>query len=123
LDWLDAMVKKIEQSQDRVWVEVYIFTEKRLQKALIDAHKRGIDVKIILEKNVYKAPSLNKKTFQNFEKNGIDVVWSDWEDYSLNHTKMMILDNEFLLSTGNYSYSTFKINREFFISGKDSEML
>jgi phosphatidylserine/phosphatidylglycerophosphate/cardiolipin synthase-like enzyme len=28
-----------------------------------------------------------------------------------------------LLSTGNYSYSTFKTNREFFITGKDWEML
>jgi hypothetical protein len=34
------MVEKIESSKDKVYVEVYIFTEKRLRKALIDAHKR-----------------------------------------------------------------------------------
>jgi phosphatidylserine/phosphatidylglycerophosphate/cardiolipin synthase-like enzyme len=34
------MVDKINSSKKRVYVEVYIFTEKRLRKALLDAHKR-----------------------------------------------------------------------------------
>jgi phosphatidylserine/phosphatidylglycerophosphate/cardiolipin synthase-like enzyme len=40
LDLLDEMVSKIDNSKSRVYVEVYIFTEKRLKKALINAHKR-----------------------------------------------------------------------------------
>lgn len=122
LEFLDFLVERIDKSTQKVWVEVYIFTEKRLQKALVDAHKRWVDVKIILEKNVYKAPNLNRKTFEYFEKNWVKVVWSESKNYALNHTKMMILDEEVFVSTGNYSYSTFRYNREFFLSFKDVEV-
>lgn len=55
LKLLDEITQKIDQAQKRVYVEVYIFTEKRIKKALINAKKRGIDVKVVLEKNVYLA--------------------------------------------------------------------
>lgn len=115
LAFLDSLTTKIEQAQKRVYVEVYIFTEKRLRKALIDAKKRWLDVKVVLEKNVYKAPTLNRQTYQDLEKAWVSVVYSNPENYALNHTKMMIVDDEVILSTGNYSYSTFRYNREFFL--------
>jgi phosphatidylserine/phosphatidylglycerophosphate/cardiolipin synthase-like enzyme len=61
------MVENINSSKKRVYVEVYIFTEKRLRKALIDAHKRGVEVKVLLEKNVYKASSLNNDTYKSLK--------------------------------------------------------
>ncbi len=115
LKLLDELVSKIDSSKNKVYLEVYIFTEKRIRKALIDAHKRWVDVKVILEKNVYKAPSLNTQAFKELEKAWISIVYSNPENYSLNHSKMMIVDDEVILSTGNYSYSTFRYNREFFV--------
>lgn len=115
LKFLDELTQKIDDAKSRVYVEVYIFTEKRIRKALIDAKKRWLDVKVILEKNIYKAGNLNKDAFQDLEKNGIEVVYSNPENYSLNHTKMMIIDDKIIISTGNFSYSTFRYNREFFI--------
>jgi hypothetical protein len=38
--FLDTLVSKIDASEEKVYLEVYIFTEKRLRKAIIDAHKR-----------------------------------------------------------------------------------
>lgn len=40
LDLLDRFVQMIDGAQERVWIEIYIFTEKRLRQALIDAHDR-----------------------------------------------------------------------------------
>lgn len=120
--FLETLVDKIDKSQKKVYVEVYIFTEKRLREALIRAHKRGVDVKVLLEKNVYMAPQLNKEAFSLFQKAGINVSYGDSEDYSLNHTKMMFIDDEFFVSTWNYSYSTFKYNREFFIYGTNWDL-
>jgi phosphatidylserine/phosphatidylglycerophosphate/cardiolipin synthase-like enzyme len=37
---IDEIVKKIDEEKSRIFVEVYIFTEKDLQKALIRAKKR-----------------------------------------------------------------------------------
>lgn len=115
LDFLDELTTKIDASQKRVYVEVYIFTEKRLKKSLIDAKKRWVDVRVVLEKNIYLAWNLNKDTFKDLEKNGIEVVYSNQENYSLNHSKLMIIDDLVVISTGNFSYSTFKYNREFFL--------
>lgn len=112
---LDELVWKIDSAEKKVYLEVYIFTEKRIRKAIIDAHKRWVDVKVILEKNVYKAPTLNTQAFKDLQKAWVPVVYSNPENYSLNHSKMMIVDDEVILSTGNYSYSTFRYNREFFV--------
>lgn len=123
LDFLEDLVSKIDNSKEKVYVEVYIFTEKRLRKALIDAYKRWVEVKVLLEKNVYKAPYLNNDVYKALNKSWINVKYSNADNYSLNHTKMMIIDDEVVLSTGNYSYSTFKYNREFFIFIKDNDFL
>lgn len=120
---LDEITQKIDQAQKRVYVEVYIFTEKRIKKALINAKKRGIDVKVVLEKNVYLAWNLNTKTFQELQRNGIEIAYSNPKNYSLNHSKMMIIDDEVMISTGNYSYSSFKYNREFFLFLENKQLL
>lgn len=120
---IKEIIEKINNAKSRIYVEVYIFTEKDLQNALIRAKKRWLDVKVILEKNVYKAPNLNKKTYDNFLKNDIKVAWASSKNFALTHTKMMIIDDSLMISTGNYSYSTFSKNREFFIFLKDEVLL
>lgn len=115
LTLLDELTTKVDNAKFRVYVEVYIFTEKRLKKSLINAKKRWLDVKVILEKNVYKASNLNEQTFKDLARNWIEVVYSNSKNYSLNHSKMIIIDDEVIISTGNYSYSTFRYNREFFL--------
>jgi len=121
-EFLDNLTKKIDSAKEKVYVEMYIFTEKRLKKAIIDAKKRGLDIKILLEKNVYKAPYLNKPFYEDFQKNWINLRYSKFENYSLNHTKLMIVDDEAIVSTWNYSYSTFKYNREFFLVIQNKEI-
>jgi ABC-type iron transport system FetAB ATPase subunit len=37
---LDEIASKIDKAKTRIYVEVYIFTEKRMKKALVDAKKR-----------------------------------------------------------------------------------
>jgi len=123
LKLLDELVSKIEKAKTKVYIEMYIFTEKRLIKALKDAKNRWIDVKVILEKNVYLAPSLNNKTYNELISKNIKIVWSNKDNYALNHTKMMLIDEEWFISTWNYSYSTFKYNREFFLFIKNIEIL
>lgn len=120
--YLDEIAKKVENAKNRVYLEVYILTETRLQTALKKAHKNWVEVKVLLEKNVYKAPSLNKKSYENLSKSWIDVKYSNPDNYALNHTKMLFIDDEVILSTWNYSYSSFKYNKEFFLNIKNKEI-
>lgn len=61
---LDRLVSLIDRGKKEVYVEVYILTEKRIIQALKDAEKRGVDVRVVLEKNVFGATSINSKTFK-----------------------------------------------------------
>ncbi len=118
---LDDLIYKINNAKNKVFVEVYMLTETRIQKALVNAKNRWLDVKVILEKNPYKSPWLNKKAFNFLKSRWVDVVYSNPNNFSLNHSKMIIIDNDVFLSTWNFTYSTFTKNREFmlFINNKD----
>lgn len=120
---LDNITNQIDNAKERVYVEVYIFTEKRIRKALINAKKRWLDIKVLLEKNVYLANNLNTATFKEWEKNGIEMKYSNSQNYALNHSKMMIIDDQVIIWTANYSYSSFKYNREFFLFLKNEKLL
>lgn len=119
LNFLDFLVQKINASEKRVYINVYIFTEKRLKNALIDAKKRGLDVRVVLEKNVYNAPFLNTKTFDELKAAWVDIVWSNSANYVFNHAKFALFDDDFLVGTWNFSYTTFKTNKDFFILTSD----
>jgi len=120
---LDDIVSLIDNSKNRVYIEVYMFTEKRLQESIIKAKKRWVDVKVVLEKNPYNAYNINNKTSDLLKKNNIEVIWSDTKNYSLNHSKFLIIDDEIILSSGNLTYSTFAYNRDFFFFIKNKGVL
>lgn len=120
---LNDIVNKINSAKKRVYVEVYMLTENRIKESIVKAKKRWLDVKVVLENNPYKSPNLNDKHFDFLKKSQIDVVWSNPKNYSLNHSKFMILDEELVLSTGNFTYSTFTQNRDLFIFTFDSKLV
>lgn len=112
---LDTIVDKISAAKQKIYIESYIFTEKRILKSIIEAKKRWLDIKIILEKNVYWAWNINKKTYESLTKSWIEVKYSNNKNYKYTHSKFFIIDDEFIISTWNISYSSFKYNKEFFV--------
>jgi len=63
----DYIKEKIDNAKEKVLLNTYIFTEKEIRKSIIEAHKRGVKVEVILEKNVYLAPHLNNPSFEELE--------------------------------------------------------
>ncbi|MDD2565990.1 MAG: phosphatidylserine/phosphatidylglycerophosphate/cardiolipin synthase family protein [Candidatus Gracilibacteria bacterium] len=116
---IDKIIGRINGAKSRIYLETYIFTEKRILKAILDAKLRGIDIKIILEKNVFGAGNINKKTFEALQNAGVEVVYANPTNYNFTHAKFFLIDSEYIISTGNMSYSTFTINKEFFAFGKN----
>lgn len=121
-DVLNQIIEKIETAKRLVYIEVYMLTEKRIEAALKKAKNNGVEIKIILEKNPYMAYNINNKAADFLEKNNIDFVWSNPDNYALNHTKLLLIDNFAILSTGNLTHSTFTSNREFFIFTQDKNI-
>ena len=122
LNLLDTIVEKIKNAQSEIYLQVYILTEKRIQEALLLAYKNNISIKVILEKNPYMAANINNKAYNALTKNWIDVVRSNKDHYNYNHAKLILIDDEIILSTWNFSYSTFTKNRDFFLILRDQEV-
>lgn len=120
---LQDFIEKIDKAEKEIFIEVYMFTEKRILESLKNAKKRWVSVKVILEKNPYKSENINNSHFKELQKSGIEVVWSNPKNYYLNHTKFFIIDNLVIISTWNLTYSTFTVNRDFFIFSKDKKIL
>lgn len=120
---LQKLVQEIDAAQREVLVEVYIFTERDLRDALIRAHKRWITVQILLENNPYKAPYLNDNHYEAFREAWLDVKWSDPLNYSLNHSKLLIIDERAYVATWNFSYATFTKNRDIFLELRDETLV
>jgi len=119
---LNKIVFLIDQAENEIYLETYMLTEKRIQQSLIKAYKKWVNIKIILEKAPYKAYNINNKAYDKLKKEWINIKWSDKSDYSFNHSKILLIDDLSIISTGNYSYSTFTKNRDFFIFTNDKNI-
>lgn len=119
---LENIINLIKNAKEKVYIEIYMFTEKRILNEIIKAKNRWIDVKVILEKNPYMSENINNKTFEILKKSNIKTSWSNPKSYYLNHSKLIIVDDTSIISTWNITYSTFKINKDFFIFTKDKEI-
>lgn len=120
---INKIVDYIDKSEKRVYVEVYMLTETRIKESLVRAHKKWIEVKVVLEKNPYKANWINNKHYNYLKDAWVNIVWSDPDDYSLNHSKFIIIDDLVLVSTWNFTYSSFVFNRDLFLIFKDKKLL
>ncbi|MDP2104062.1 MAG: phospholipase D-like domain-containing protein [Candidatus Gracilibacteria bacterium] len=116
---LDRIVAMIDTAKTRVDVEVYILTEKRIIKALQDAKKRGVDVRVLLEKNVFGATSINSKSFKALTGSGVSVTYDNSDLYNFVHTKLLLIDDTYIITTGNLSYASFAYNREMYVIGRN----
>lgn len=120
---INKIIEDINSSKEKIYLEVYIFTEKRILNAIKNAKKRGIEIKVVLEKNPYMTANINNKAFSELKKADIDVVWSSSENFSLNHAKFFIIDDTAIISTWNITYSSFKYNRDFFVFLKNPNIV
>jgi phosphatidylserine/phosphatidylglycerophosphate/cardiolipin synthase-like enzyme len=76
---------------------------------LIEAKKRGVKVKVLLEKSGYnqKLNSFNKEAARYLEENGIEVRFDSPEVHT--HAKLVIVDDTTLLGSSNWGYGGLEL--------------
>lgn len=111
----DLLIQRMWWARKRIWVEIYTWTDKKLAYALIDAKQRWLDVRVILEPNVFGSPNINKPIYELFMGKGIDVTYSNTYKFRFTHAKFFLLDDDVYISTGNFTRSFFEKNRDIII--------
>jgi phosphatidylserine/phosphatidylglycerophosphate/cardiolipin synthase-like enzyme len=95
----EAIVKEIIQAKSEIYVQAYSFTSAPIAKALVDAHKRGIKVEAVLDKNQKK----EKYTSATFLNNAGIPTYID-SKHAIAHNKVMVIDKEIVI-TGSFNFT------------------
>lgn len=93
-----AIVRNIDSARVQVLVQAYSFTSEPIAKAILRAHKRGLDVRMILDKGQRKASGSKWLLMQS---EGIPVRFSGAK---IQHNKVIILDSSKVI-TGSYNFT------------------
>lgn len=93
------LVEAIERTRRSLLVQAYSFTNKAIAKALLDARKRGVDVRVIVDKSQIS----ERYTSATFLHNqGIEVLVD--KRPAIAHNKVMIFDHEAVF-TGSFNFT------------------
>ena len=93
----DAIVRELDKAQSTVLVQAYSFTSYKIAKGLLDAHKRGVKVEIILDKS-QKGDQYSSADF--LANSGMSVKIDS--QHTIAHNKAMVIDGETVI-TGSFN--------------------
>ena len=95
----DAIVKELDAAKESVLVQAYSFTSAPIAKALMEAHKRGVKVQVILDKSQWTEKYSSATFFQNA---GIPTFIDD--KHAIAHNKVMVIDGRTVI-TGSFNFT------------------
>lgn len=103
----DILISEIENAKKSIRLAIYGFSNDRIRDAILNAHKKGVDTKVITDDK-----RANSENILMLKEAGIDVV-DDENPYALMHHKFLIIDENVVWSgSANYSYYAFYKNNE-----------
>lgn len=95
----NSIIKLIKQSEKNIDIAVYSINNKNIVKALKDSHDKGVNIRILTDKQ--QAASKNSKVLELYNY-GINIrVHSK---FKIEHNKFAVFDNKYA-SSGSYNWT------------------
>ena len=95
----DLLISLMGGARERIYVAVYSFTSDRLAEALIGARNRGVDVRVVMER---ERSNEQGSEYPRLLGAGVEVRLD--ASPGLMHHKFMVIDGEIVV-TGSYNWS------------------
>ncbi len=119
-----ALIKVLKQARHQIRVQAYLFTSRSLAQALIAAHQRGVDVKILADREMVQKGE--RSQIPRLAEAGIPV-WLETR-YTVAHNKIMLIDaldaaNVVITGSYNYTFSAQARNAENLLILRDNAAL
>ncbi len=95
----DAIVRELDKAKSTILVQAYSFTSAPIAKVLLNAHKRGVNVEVILD----KSQLTDKYSSATFLFNAGIPVKIDTQ-HAIAHNKVMVIDGETVI-TGSFNFT------------------
>ncbi len=96
----EAVVRELDKARNTVLVQAYSFTSAPIAKALVDAHKRGVKVQVILD----RSQRTERYSSADFVAHAEIATFIDAR-HAIAHNKVMVIDGATLL-TGSFNFTT-----------------
>ncbi|MCX7801718.1 MAG: phospholipase D-like domain-containing protein [Meiothermus ruber] len=112
----NAILELLGRAQREIWVAAYVLTDTRIVEALVKAHRRGVQVRVVID-----ARNLSNSRDETLKQASIDVR-KDGNPYTMHH-KIIVVDGEWVI-TGSYNFtnSGFGRNNENLLILRDSTL-
>jgi len=94
-----AIVRALADAKNEILVQAYSFTSKKIAEALVDAHKRGVHIEIILD----KSNRSKKYSAADFMSHMGLPTYID-AAHAIAHNKIMIIDRNVVI-TGSFNFT------------------
>jgi phosphatidylserine/phosphatidylglycerophosphate/cardiolipin synthase-like enzyme len=95
----EAVVQALQQATNTILVQAYSFTSPPIARALVDAHNRGVAVRVVLDKS-QRTEKYSEADFLIHE--GIATLMDS--QHAIAHNKIMVLDS-YLILTGSFNFT------------------
>jgi len=103
----------IDSAQRSLRVKQFTLTDSHVMSALIKAHHRKLDVRIMLNPHRSSGDRANDESFKALRHAGLKVEWSN-PAFAVTHEKSMVVDESVaLISTFNYATKYFTETRDY----------
>ena len=120
-NYVNSLIEKLNNAKNEVSILMYDFRvydkypnspSNEIAQSIIEAAKRGVSVKIILEKSDFdeQLNQANQNTAEYFAKNGVIVKFES--PYQISHAKLAIIDNGAFVGSANWNYKSLTSNTE-----------
>lgn len=94
-----AIVDQLDNAKSEILIQAYSFTSAPIAKALVNAHKRGVHVEIILDKS-----NRSKKYSAGDFTAHMGVATYIESKHAIAHSKIIIIDKETVI-TGSFNFT------------------
>jgi cardiolipin synthase A/B len=115
-DTARPILDAIEQAKSSLRIKMFVFSDPILLQSVIQAHKRGVKVRIMLNPARRSGQKENDDSRAMLTQAGIDVIDSN-PAFDLTHEKSMIVDDELaLVQSLNWQTKNLTVTRDYAIA-------
>lgn len=112
-DGVEPVLELIRSAQSTLLIKQFSFTHPDILEEVLDAHKRGVLIRVMLNRERPDGRCDNAETHQTLLDAHIDVKWTN-PRYKITHEKTIIVDNEkALIATFNLNPKSFGETRDY----------
>jgi len=120
-DGIEPILKTIERAKKTLDIKMFQFTDPILIRAVIDAHNRGVAVRVMLNPSRFTGEHDNDEAFAMFRNAKVPVQETN-PKYPITHEKSMVVDGRqaFIMSL-NWAPKYFGLTRDYGLVTNDPE--